>query len=218
MGSVLKDATRRSSREMLQLERAHTDIDLSESFASRFAEPLGEVHAGVSVAIDRLGRSTHGDFWFLHARADGDHFACLGRIEAPPSFESTVQASAAATLLERALAGGSSPADTLVDGASLFAIHCCTLLHWRAGEQTRPAVYRLTPSGNVEQDRLDMGTNHTTVLTTLDEELDRRAARYARSHAFESPMQCVKELQRFLGDGSAGGVLAVQTFTPGGRA
>ena len=69
MGSVLKDATLRSTREMVQLERFSTETDLGVSFAERFARPIAEERGGLAVAIDRIGPSMYGDFWFVASSA-----------------------------------------------------------------------------------------------------------------------------------------------------
>jgi HAMP domain-containing protein len=208
MGSVLHDATERATREMLQLERFNTESDLVECYAARFAAPINEERGGVSLAIDRLGEPTNGDFWFSGTRGV-DHVACLGRIVSTGSLDDLTAAASLGASMEQDFAGGAAVRDVLSSAADLFHIHCCMLLCWSAGA-TEVLVHRLDSAGRVEQRVLDVGTAATAVLTTLEPEPDRRATRYSATYSFESPIQCVNELQRFLGSSAIGGVLALQ--------
>jgi HAMP domain-containing protein len=208
MGSVLKDATLRSTREMLQFERFNTEANLSEQYADRFAAPVAITHAGLSLAIDRLGPAMHGDFWFVRTEGPRSQ-ACLGRVDRAASFDAVLAASAAGTLLQDALARGQSAPDALAQAADLFPLHCCVLLEWGTAGAP-PTLHRLRSGEPLTRSPLDPRPGRTVALTTLDAESDRKAARYADAYAFDTPRSCVEELRRFFGDGTPGGVLALQ--------
>ena len=208
MGSVLEDATLRSTREMLQFERFNTEASLSAHYAARFSAPAAGDSAGVRFAIDRLGPAVHGDFWFHHSE-QGRHWACLGRVSLPASFDAVLTASAAGALLHEGVARGADMPALLAEAGALFPIHCCLVLQWGDGDN-RIAVYRLSDGAPVSQDWLEPQPGRTIAFTTLDEASDRKAARYANAYAFETPRSCVEELRRLFGDGTPGGVLVLQ--------
>jgi HAMP domain-containing protein len=207
MGSVLRDATDRSTREMLQLERFNTDRDLTECYADRFAAPISSTHGGFDVAADRLGAAAHGDFWFVTA-AGHESFACLGCVDGPSSLETLTVASAAGVVIQEALSGGVTPADAMQRAAAIFPVHCAMVAAWRTGDR-RVSIHRLDSAGALHHTSTDIARGQTAVMTTLDDGSNRKAVRYAAGFAFESPVVCVRELQRFLG-GAPGGVLALQ--------
>ncbi len=214
MGSVLKDATLRSTREMLQLERFNTDAELSERYAERFAGPIAGERGGVRFAVDRLGRAMHGDFWFIRSHETA-HYACLGRIEDATSFQAMIAASAAATFVHDAVAGGMPAQAVLLEAAALCGLHCCALLQWADGDP-RVDLHRLWPDGRVERSGFELPAGGTRALTTLDQEPDRKARQYVETYSFATPAGCVEELQRFIGDGTRGGVLVLQAVSGAG--
>ena len=213
MGSVLKDATLRSTREMVQLERFSTEADLGVSFAERFGQPVAEQRGGLAVAIDRIGPPMHGDFWFLRLFGD-DHVACLGRVDGPPSFKSMVAASATATLIEEMLAGGATPERSLEQAAELGPLQRGVLARWRTGAASQVTVWQVRSGRPIERSSVEPGRGRTRAFTTLDEEFDKKATRFADAYTFASARQAVEELQRFAGAGVSGGVLAIQIGEP----
>jgi hypothetical protein len=135
-------------------------------------------------------------------------FACLGRVSAAPSLEALTVASATSVLVQEGLAAGGDTGEVLRHAASLFPLHCCTVLSWTAGS-TEFTVDRLEPSGQTSRETRSGRPGAVAVLTTLDEEADIKAVRFAADQAFGSPAGCVWELRRFLA-GIPGGVMAVQ--------
>jgi hypothetical protein len=166
-------------------------------------------HAGVRVAIDRLGPALHGDFWFV----EGDERrarACLGRVDGPASFDLALAGSAVNTLLQELFARGKDAAAALAEAASLFPIHCCVLVEWQSGERGALSVHRLRQDGTVVNQVLRLHPSRTAALTTLEHSADRKAVRYANAHEFDTPRRSVDELRRLFGAGTQGGVLALQ--------
>lgn len=210
MGSVLKDATLRSTREMVQLERFSTEMDLGVSFAERFAQPVAEERGGLSVAIDRIGPPMHGDFWLVQSIGE-DHVACLGRVAGAPSFKSMVAASATATLIEAMLAGGATPERSLEQATELGPLERGILARWRTGAADRVTVWQLKSGERVERSSVELGPGRIRVFTTLEEEFDARATRFADAYTFATARQAVEELRQFAGAEVSGGVLAIHT-------
>jgi HAMP domain-containing protein len=209
MGSVLKDATIRSTRQMLQFDRFTTEGTLAEFHAERFCAPVAAEHAGVRVAIDRLGPAVHGDFWFV----EGDERrarACLGRVEGSASFDLALAGSAVNTLLRALFAHGKDAAAALGDAASLFPLHCCVLVEWQADAHGELTVHRLGPDGTIANHTLRLSPSRTAAMTTLEQSADRKAVRYANAHEFDTPRRSIDELRRLFGAGAQGGVLALQ--------
>jgi HAMP domain-containing protein len=209
MGSVLKDATLRSTREMRQFDRFNTEATLAEFHADRFSAPVVAEHAGVRLAIDRLGPPLHGDFWF----ADGDErrgHACLGRLDGTASFDVVLAASAANALLRERCARSENAADVLRETLDLFPVHCCLLLEWHADTRGAVTVHRLGQDGTVARETLRLDPTRTAALTTLEAGADRQAVRYADAHAFDTPRSLVDELRQLSGASAHGGVLALQ--------
>jgi HAMP domain-containing protein len=209
MGSVLRDTTSRSAREVRQFEQSIAEADLAESYAGRFAPPVDEESGGVRLAIDRVGSALGGDFWLACSRLDG-HYACLGRVDGPSSLESVMMASAARALLDEGLRNGITVADLLGQASELFPIHCCALLHWRRERGASLEAYWLRAGRPLDRTWIEPAGDRTVVLTTLDEESDRKAARYAAMYTFDAPRTCVNELKRLFGGRAPGGVLAFQ--------
>jgi HAMP domain-containing protein len=209
MGSVLKDATVRSTRQMLQFDRFNTEGTLAKFHAERFSMPVAAEHAGVRVAIDRLGPAVHGDFWFVEGDARRAR-ACLGRVDGPASFDLALAGSAVNTLLQELFAHGKDAAAALGDAASLFPIHCCVLVEWQADAHGELMVHRLGQDGTIANQILRLHPGRTAALTTLEQSADRQALRYAHAHEFDTPRRLVNELRRLFGAGTQGGVLALQ--------
>jgi HAMP domain-containing protein len=207
MGSVLEDTRLRATREMLQFDRVNPDQALAAAYAERFARPVVGAFDGVRLAIDRLGAPTHGDFWLVSRR--GGTRACLGRVEAETSFDAVLAASAAAALIEEGLGRGEAVEAVLAATTAIVPLHCAIVLEWTGS--TRPlAVHRLQAGEAPTREELTPGPGETVAVTTLDRESDRRTARYAGAHAFDSPERCLEELHRFFGGGTDGGVLVLQ--------
>jgi HAMP domain-containing protein len=208
MGSVLKDAMRRATREMLQFDRVSTDAALAASYADRFAQPLASELGGMRIAIDRLGGPAHGDFWFV--RQDGRLYrACLGRVEGAASFDAVLSGSAAAALMEEAFARGEDAPAAVATASTIIPLHCCVVVEWQQGSQPAIEVHRAQAS-TLTRAGLRLTAAETVALTTLDQESDRRVTHYAAAHAFDTPVRCLEELHRFFGGSTDGGVLVLQ--------
>jgi hypothetical protein len=129
-------------------------------------------------------------------------------VEASPSLDALTLASAAGVVVQEAVSGGVMPEEAMRRAAEIFPVHCAMVATWRTGDH-HVSVHRLDPAGSIHRASVDLAAGQTTVMTTLDDERNRKAVRYAAGFRFDSPVVCVRELQRFLG-GAPGGVLALQ--------
>jgi HAMP domain-containing protein len=212
MGSVLQDTTRRATREMLQFDRFDTEGTLAEFHAARFSAPVVAEHAGLRIAIDRIGPALHGDFWFARGEAGRAH-ACLGRLDGPPSFDVVLTASAVTALLQDCFARSEDAAQTLLEAARLFPLHCCVWLEWTLESRGQVTVHRLGQDGAVARETLRLDLTRPTALTTLEPNADRQALRYADAYASDTPHGVVDELRRLFGARTQGSVLALQVIS-----
>jgi HAMP domain-containing protein len=206
MGSVLRDTTARSAREMAQAERFNSESAIAEAFSDRFAPPVQDERGGVAVAIGRVGPPLHGHFGFACSTGDG-HYACLGRVEAPRSFDAALAASSAAAVLTDGLASGARPEACLARAADLFPLRACVLVYWKdSGGRVIGWAHR---AGGAPVP-LEMDISRARAFTTLDEQDDRRAVRFVERYACAAPARAVEEVRQLAGPGAAGGVLVIQ--------
>ena len=72
-------------------------------------------------------------------------------------------------------------------------------------------VWQLKSGGRVERSSVELDQGRIRVFTTLEEEFDARATRFADAYTFATARQAVDELQQFAGAEVSGGVLAIHT-------